>query len=148
MAHFLPFIVITYATGVGAGIDPGAAAQTFTDDCTQLPVIGVDNGGAVVYSTKCVLGVHIGRNERNSGGPSVTDSTTLDDKDQKIWIFTEPRRKAASSGTAYKETLALSEPKSTSGSCLNAREVEAAAAALKLLKSPPLARIWMRGKWW
>ena len=148
MAHFLPFIVIAYAPGVGAGIDPGAATQTFTNDCIQLPVIGVDNGGAVVYSTKCVLGVHIGRNERNSGGPSVTDSTTLDDKDRNIWILAEPRRKAASSGTAYKETLALSEPKSTSGSRLNAREVKAAAAALKLLKSPPLARVWMRGKWW
>jgi hypothetical protein len=109
MAHFLPFIVIAYPTGVGAGIDTGAAAQTFTDDCIQLPVIGVDDRGAVVYSTKCILGVHMGGNERNSGGPSVTDSTTLDDKDRNIWILAEPCRKAASSGTAYEETSALSE---------------------------------------
>lgn len=106
MTHVLPFIVIAYATGVGAGIDPGGAAQTLTDDCIQLPVIGVDNRGAVVYSTKCILGVQIGGNERNSGGPSVADSTTLDDKDRNIWILAEPCRKAASSGTAYEETSA------------------------------------------
>ena len=109
MAHFLPFIVIAYATSVGAGIDPGAAAQTFTDDYIQLPFIGVDDGGTVVYSTKCILGVYIGGNERNSGGPSVTDSTTLDDKDRNIRILAEPCRKAASSGTAYEEISALSE---------------------------------------
>ena len=38
--------------------------------------------------------------------------------------------------------------KSTSGSRLDAREVEAVAVALKPLKSPPLARIWMQGRWW
>ena len=109
MAHFFPLIVIAYATSVGAGIDPGAAAQTFADDRIQLPVIGVDDRGAVVYSTKCILGVQIGGNERNSGGPSVTDSTTLDDKDRYIWILAEPCREAASSGTAYEDTSALSE---------------------------------------
>ena len=108
MAHFLPFVVIAYTTSVGAGIDPGTAAQTFTDDCIQLPVIGIDDRGAVVYSTKCILGVHIGGNERNSGDPSVTDSTTLDDKDRNIWILAEPCRKATSSGAAYEETSALS----------------------------------------
>ena len=38
--------------------------------------------------------------------------------------------------------------KFTSGSRLNTREVEAMAAALKPLKSPAPARIWMRGRWW
>ena len=109
MAHFLPLIVITYTTGVGAGINPWAAAQTFTDDCIQLPVIGVDDRGAVVYSTECILGIHIGRKERNSGGPSVTDSTTFDDKDRNIWILAEPSRKAASSGTAYEKHLVRAE---------------------------------------
>ena len=109
MAHFLPFIVIAYATSVNAGIDSRATAQTFTDNYIQLPIIGVDDRGAVIYSTKCILGVQIGGNERNSGGPSVIDSTTLDDKDRNIWILAEPCRKAASSGTAYEETLALSE---------------------------------------
>ena len=109
MAHFLPFIVIAYATGVNAGIDSRATAQTFTDDYIQLPIIGVDNRGAVVYSTKCILGVQIGGNERNSRGPSVIDSTTLDDKDRNVWILAEPCGKAASSGTAYEETSVLSE---------------------------------------
>ena len=109
MAHFFPFIIITYSTGVGAGIDPGTAAQTFTDDCIQLPVIGIDDRGAVINSTKRILGGNIGGNERNSGDPSVTDSTTLDDKDRNIWILAEPCRKAASSGTAYEETSMLSE---------------------------------------
>ena len=108
MAHFLPFIVIAYATGVGAAIDPGTTAKTFTDDCIQLSVIGIDDRGAVVNSTKCILGVHIGGNERDSGGPSVVDSTTLDDKDRNIWILAEPCRKATSSGAAYEETSALS----------------------------------------
>jgi hypothetical protein len=38
--------------------------------------------------------------------------------------------------------------KSTSGSRLDAREVEAVAMALKSLKGPPPARIWTRGRWW
>ena len=38
--------------------------------------------------------------------------------------------------------------KFASGSRLNTREVEAVAAALKSLKSPPPAHIWMRGSWW
>jgi hypothetical protein len=37
--------------------------------------------------------------------------------------------------------------KSTSGSRLDAREVEAVAVALKSLKGPPPARIWTRGRW-
>ena len=38
--------------------------------------------------------------------------------------------------------------KSTSGSRLDAREVEAVAVALKPLKSPPPACIWTQGRWW
>ena len=109
MAHFFPLIVITYATGVGRGIDPGAASQTFTDNCSQPPVIGVDDRGAVISRTKCIFGENIGGNERNSGDQSVTDSTTFDNKDRNIWILAEPCPKAASSGTAYEETSMLSE---------------------------------------
>lgn len=102
MAHLLPLVIVAYASRVDRTIDPRTSPKSFTNNGIQFSTIRVRQWRTVKYSTESVLGVDVGGNERDLGGPCVAYASTFNDEDRRVWVFTEPRGKATACSTSYK----------------------------------------------